>query len=288
MATAALRSITAAQFLLDSLPNFTVDDGFVVVFDLHPRLLTVVVPLFMGQEVRRVGLFLYQIAAILFVLQNLRHGGRRPTAISPAAENTRFPQLAGDGAAALTFIQILAENQPNDLCPLWIDGHLATLYIVAQQRAAEYHTLFHAAGLSPLGAVRGFTAFLLRHGAHDGQSKLAVVIPRVDVVVEKQNAHIPPPKLAGDLQRVHCIAGKTADLLCHDQVDLAHLCRVDHAVELHSLFGRSAGNALVGIDTLQFPFRFAFDALTEIPLLCLKRVGLIFLVCGHAAICRYL
>ena len=133
MAAAALRSITAAQLLLDSLPRFAVDDRFVVILDLHPRLLTVVIVLFVGQEIRRVGLFLHQIAAILFIFQNLRHGGRRPTAISPAAENTRFPQLTGDGAAALTLIQILAEDQPNDRRALRIDGHLAALHIVAQQ-----------------------------------------------------------------------------------------------------------------------------------------------------------
>ena len=121
------------QLLLDSLPRFTVDDGFVVILDLHPRLLTVVVVLFVGQEIRRVGLFLHQIAAILFIFQNLRHGGRRPTAISPAAENTRLPQFAGNGAAAFALIQILAKDQPNDLRALQIDGHLAALYIVAQQ-----------------------------------------------------------------------------------------------------------------------------------------------------------
>ena len=96
------------------------------------------------------------------------------------------------------------------------------------------------------------------------------MIPRVDVVIKEQNAHVPPPKLTGDLQRIHCITGKTADLLCHDQIDLPHLRRVDHTVELHPLFGRSAGDALVGIDTLQFPVRFTFDAFTEIPLLRLK------------------
>ena len=37
---------------------------------------------------------------------------------------------------------------------------------------------------------------------------------------------------------VYCVAGETADLLGHDQVDLSQLRRVEHFIELHALVGR--------------------------------------------------
>ena len=90
------------------------------------------------------------------------------------------------------------------------------------------------------------------------------------------------------MQRVHRVAGETADLLGHDQVDLSQFCRVEHFVELHALAGRCAGDALVGIDALQDPIRLTLDVIAEISLLGLKRVCLILLIRGYAAVRRYL
>ena len=95
-------------------------------------------------------------------------------------------------------------------------------------------------------------------------------------------------QLAGDLQRVQRVAGKTADLLGHDQVDLSQLRRVEHFIELHALVGRCAGKSFVSIDALQLPIRLALDVITEISLLGFKRVRLIFLIRGYAAVRRYL
>ena len=64
--------------------------------------------------------------------------------------------------------------------------------------------------------------------------------------------------------------------------------RPDHAVKLGALFGVGAGDTLVGVDLLQHPFRVSVDPLPEIALLGLKRVGLILLVGGHAAVGRNL
>ena len=90
------------------------------------------------------------------------------------------------------------------------------------------------------------------------------------------------------MQGVHRVAGETADLLGHDQVDLPQLRRVEHFIELHALAGGRAGDALVGIDALQDPIRLTLDVITEISLLGLKRVRLIFLIRGYAAVRRYL
>ena len=64
--------------------------------------------------------------------------------------------------------------------------------------------------------------------------------------------------------------------------------RVEFNKMLHALAGRCAGDALVGIDALQDPIRLTLDVIAEISLLGLKRVCLILLIRGYAAVRRYL
>ena len=180
------------------------------------------------------------------------------------------------------------EDEPDNFRALRVDGHFAADHVVTQQRAAKNDALLHAAHLSPFGAFRGPSAFVLCEGTHDRQPQLPIVGAGIQAVIEKQHAYTAPPQLAGDLQRVHRVAGKTADLLGHDQVDLSQLRRMEHFVELHALVGRCAGKSFVSIDALQLPIRLALDVITEISLLGLKRVRLIFLIRGYATIRCYL
>ena len=180
------------------------------------------------------------------------------------------------------------EDEPDNFRALRVDGHFAADHVIAQQRAAKNDALFHAARLPPFGAFRGLSALVLRNGAHDRQSKFPIVGAGIQAVIEKQHADAASPQVTGDLQGVHRVAGETADLLGHDQVDLSQFRRVEHFVELHALAGRCAGDALVGIDALQDPIRLTLDVITEISLLGLKRVRLILLIRGYAAVRRYL
>ena len=180
------------------------------------------------------------------------------------------------------------EDEPDNFRALRVDGHFAADHVITQQRAAKNDTLLHAAYLPPFGAFRGPSAFVLCEGTHDRQPQLPIVGAGIQAVIEKQHAYTAPPQLAGDLQRVHRVAGKTADLLGHDQVDLSQLRRMEHFVELHALVGRCSRKSFVSIDALQLPIRLALDVLAEIPLLRFKRVRLIFLIRGYTAIRCYL
>ena len=180
------------------------------------------------------------------------------------------------------------EDEPDNFRALRVDGHFAANHVVTQQRAAKNDTLLHAAHLPPFGAFRGPSAFVLCEGTHDRQPQLPIVGAGIQAVIQKQHADAAPTQLAGDLQSIHRVAGETADLLGHDQVDLPQLRRVEHFIELHALAGGRAGDALVGIDALQDPIRLTLDVITEISLLGLKRVRLIFLIRGYAAVRRYL
>ena len=180
------------------------------------------------------------------------------------------------------------EDEPDNFRALRVDGHFAADHVVTQQRAAKNDALLHAAHLSPFGAFRGPSAFVLCEGTHDRQSKLPIVGAGIQAVIEKQHADAAPTQLAGDLQGVHRVAGKTADLLGHDQVDLSQLRRMEHFIELHALVGRCAGKSFVSIDALQLPIRLALDVLAEIPLLRFKGICLVFLIRGYATIRCYL
>ena len=180
------------------------------------------------------------------------------------------------------------EDEPDNFCALRVDGHFAADHVVTQQRAAKNDALFHAARLPPFGAFRGPSAFVLCEGTHDRQPQLPIVGAGIQAVIQKQHADAAPTQLAGDLQSIHRVAGETADLLGHDQVDLPQLRRMEHFVEIHALVGRCAGKSFVSIDALQLPIRLALDVLAEIPLLRFKGICLVFLIRGYTAIRCYL
>lgn len=85
-----------------------------------------------------------------------------------------------------------------------------------QQRAAKNDAFLHAAHLSPFGAFRGPSAFVLCEGTHDRQPQLPIVGAGIQAVIQKQHADAAPTQLAGDLQSIHRVAGETADLLGHE------------------------------------------------------------------------
>ena len=66
------------QLRLHNVPQFSVDDGFVVIPDDHQFLLPMVVLFGVAEIVRGDGLFLHQVAHIFFVFQNLDDIGVGP------------------------------------------------------------------------------------------------------------------------------------------------------------------------------------------------------------------
>lgn len=67
-----LRSSGAAvgQFPLNGFPRLPVNDRDVVIPNDHQPLLPPVVPLFVSEVIRGIGLFLYQVAAVFLVFQD--------------------------------------------------------------------------------------------------------------------------------------------------------------------------------------------------------------------------
>ena len=62
-------------------------------------------------------------------------------------------------------------------------------------------------------------------------------------------------QLADGDQTVHGVPGKSADRLCDNEVDFSGKSVRNHAVKAVSLFGVTAGNALIRIYFYEVPFR---------------------------------
>ena len=87
------------------------------------------------------------------------------------------------------------------------------------------------------------------------------------------------------LETVQRVSGKTADGLGDNHVDSAGFAVVHHAVELDSVFGIGAGNAVIGVDARQRPFRISADVFGVVLHLGFVAGGLFLGVSGYAAVC---
>lgn len=120
------------QLALHQIPQVPVDDGLMMIFNDHQLFLPFVALLFVGQVVRGNALLLNQVADILFVLESSDNVTVGPFGVAVIGGVPRLPQLPGNDGSPLLFDAVLLENQPNQLGPLGIDGHLSVLDIVAQ------------------------------------------------------------------------------------------------------------------------------------------------------------
>ena len=77
---------------------------------------------------------------------------------------------------------------------------------------------------------------------------------RFDIVVDEKDLHTPAFQIAGVLERIHRVSGKTRYLACDDQVELTPFCRRDHSHKMWTFIRGRARNTLVDILFDQFPF----------------------------------
>ena len=135
-----------------------------MISDDHKFFLTLVIFLLVGKEIRRVRLFLHQIAAVLFVAQHPTDHRIAPIFHITHRWDPLFPQLTGDHMNPLPLIDIFTENKANDLRPFLIDIHLTAADVVTDHITAENNALFHAALLTPFYPLRGLAALFLGNG----------------------------------------------------------------------------------------------------------------------------
>ena len=109
--------------------------------------------------------------------------------------------------------------------------------------------------LSPGDVFRNAAAFFLGKARHDGDEQFALAVKCENTFLFKVTFHAVFLQLADGDQTVHGVPGKSADRLCDDEVDLAIQRIRNHTVKAVSLFGVTAGNALIRIYFYEVPFR---------------------------------
>ena len=201
-----------------------------------------------------------------------------PFGISTIGQEACFPELPCDDRGPLLFDSILVEDQANQRSALRFHCHVSIFDIVAKHGSSEYDSPLHLPGLSPFYPRGCFAALLLRDRAHDTEPQLRVRLQCADAVVHEQNPYANLPQLSSIGNRVQNVSGKSADLLCDNQLEFSHVGIVDHAVEGSPLFSGRTCDAFVSIDLIQFPVRLPFDVLFEVAPLALKGIGLVILV----------
>ena len=141
--------------------------------------------------------------------------------------------------------------------------------------------------LPPFDADRSLSAFLLRDAAHDGQTQFGVRFQGADTVIHEQNAYAQGLQFPGKGYRIQNISGEAAHLLGDNELEFTHVGVVDHAVEVGTLLGGCAGDALIGVDLIKFPIRLSVYVFFKKSLLRCKGICLVVLVRRDAAIACY-
>ena len=109
--------------------------------------------------------------------------------------------------------------------------------------------------LSPGDVFRNAATFFLGKARHDGDKKLALAVKCENTFLFEVTFHAVFLQLADGDQTVHGVPGKSADRLCDNEVDFSGKSIRNHAVKAVSLFGVTAGNALIRIYFYEIPFR---------------------------------
>ena len=127
-------------------------------------------------------------------------------------------------------------------------------------------------------------ALLLGKRRHDGKHDLTLGIHRVDIFFFEENRNVLVLKLTDIFQAVQCISGKPADGLCDYHIDITGHALVNHAVEFLALFCIGAGDAVVRIDSSQFPVWVAVNVSGVVFNLRVITGRLLVAVCGNTAV----
>ena len=153
-------------------------------------------------------------------------------------------------------------NAPDDLGLLRIYHQLTVCASIVAEEPVEWDrnlAVCKALSLSPCAVLGNAAAFLLRQRAHDGNEQLALAVESPDILLFKIALDAFFLELSDGRQAVHGVAGKAADALGDDQVNLPGQRISDHSLEAFTALGAGTGDAFVGIDVHELPVVPALD-----------------------------
>jgi len=124
--------VAPCDLTLDLLKKTAVDDRLVMVLYKDKFLFAVVILFLMGKIIGGDGLFLLQIAAVLFIAQDLEDRSVSPAGASGSGLAAFFAQFPCNDGGPLMLVYVLMKDQLYYFGPFGIDGHLAVPHVVAE------------------------------------------------------------------------------------------------------------------------------------------------------------
>ena len=203
--------------------------------------------MFLGEHVHHLHLVTHIPALILGVGDHAGHGGVGdlvatvvPVAFLPKEV---FNSLHGVAAGCVHLKKLPYHHRF-----FFIDDQPAFVLSVAKDAAAaQHHTVLDSLLMAEFHTAGELAKLVLGDGGHDGKTKLGVLVQGVDVVVLEEHGNTCAEKIAGVLDGVQGVTGKTGDLLSDDQIEFTCLCILYHPVEILALLGGDTGKTLVHI-----------------------------------------
>ena len=226
---------------------------------------------------------------MLFILQNAHDGIHRPLGLSHATGDLTLVQRPSQHIGACP-VHIRLKHPLHDFCLFGVDNQVPVFILVVAIKAVRIHvedTLFVKGANAPGGILRNGAAFILGKRSQNGEQQLAAAIHGVDAFLFKANANAHVLQLAGIIQAILGVTGKSGNGLGNHQVNFSCLAVSNHAVELVTTFGAGTRNALIGVNVHQFIFWVVVDVGGVVCHLVFKAVQLFLLCGGHSAISRH-
>lgn len=269
--------------------EFLRNDGFMIVLDVVLWHRAVVLDTLLGEEVRGVGLLQQGVSDVLLIAENLVDGAGVPLCFSGTGENAVRFKPGGNFVHAGAF-KVLPVDAFYDFCLLRINNKMSVFILGIAEEAVviDLHlSLLVAVLQAELHVLRKALAFLLGKTRHDRDQHFALGVHCVDRLLLEVDRDVLVLQLPDVLEAVEGVSGKTADRLRDDHVDVPSHALVDHAVELVTLFGIGAGDAVVRKYTCQHPVRIFLNVLGVVGNLRLVAGFLFIGIRADTAVCRF-
>ena len=226
--------------------------------------------------------FLHEgVALVLFVGQDAANRALVPYFFLARCKNAHSGQTLGDRVRRESLKEEVID-QAHGFCLLLVDDHLSVFAPVVAKEMVEWHrnlTIRHALALAPGTVFRNAAGFFLRKAGHDGNEQFSLPVKGPDVFLFKEAFHAFLLQVADGRQAVHGVAGKAANRLGDDQINLSVQRVLHHLLEAFAVLDACAGNTFIGVYAAELPIGVAFDEVCVVVHLRLI-AGQLFLAVG--------
>ena len=228
------------------------------------------------------------VPALVFGIAEDVSNGQHVEGVALSACKTLVEQNLRNTADAKLLVCIQIKDTSNHLRLCFVDRqHTATFIVAPEPVVSQHMTVFDCLPESEFQTFRELPYLVLCHACHHDQTKLAVRIKRIDIIVLEQNANVMLQKLLRVLDAVQRRTREAGYLLRDDKIEAPVFGVLYHPKEAIPLLCTGAANALVDITRYIAPASFRLYQFCVVLHLIFQTVQLLVPVCGNARVKRH-